>query len=145
MKKLLLIVFAAAMMSSCGDTIYDGAYVETFNVRVGTNQLPWVYVDEPGQGAYYSCRISMQEITPNIHNYGVVAVYLHHSSGRYEPLPYIRVEEVANTNDIWTTYITFEHEVGWMNIYYTRSDYDYGTNPERWDPGTYDLKVTLTL
>lgn len=83
----------------------------------------WTYnqeMNDPNHG-YYSTTLDCPEITSDIYSIGIITVYVM-ASDFQSPLPYVRFNYNEN-NELWTSTIDCEIQVGKVNVFITNSDF----------------------
>lgn len=149
MKKFLIFAFAALCLASCS---YDVVTVQESNRKVldfQINQNEWKYSDQANNN-FFMATFNMPEMTPDIYDNGTILVYREldwgTSNAVQQILPYSRHHEYqvgASTWAFFTETVDFEYGVGFMNIVYTASDFDYELN-NTFVPETMHFRVVIT-
>ncbi len=135
MKKLLLISSILVVLVSCETTTYIERPVN-FNRKIIDIKVPataWQYSNKADNNFYFA-EISVPEITKDVYDNGIVAMYIEYSNSdgsmSLGAMPSVRHKEY-NKNGTWVGYtetIDYEYSVGKVVIYVTYSDFAT-TNP----------------
>ena len=126
MKRLLLILSVAMLLSSCDTTVYDETNIKVINLQV--NGDDWVEnTDSEGLNRYYSASFTMPEITNTVYDWGSVNAYITFDNAQ-QVLPYVRHYE-NNEGVMLTRTVDYEYMPTKLNIYSTNSDF-FQTMPE---------------
>lgn len=141
MKKILLLLALLPLFFSC--TLNDfGDDIQVVNTTVSVRD--WrAYTDANHLNLYYSCTLSMPEITRNVFENGVVGVNLvtmnsFSNATQYfqQPLPYVHHLENAQ-GARWTRTIDYDYSQGQLTIYVTNSDFLNDAPP------AMDFRITI--
>lgn len=137
MKKLLLLAFVAFAAVSCES---DDELIQSSHVfRVKASQ--WEYMEE---GGYFKGSVeNFRALTPYICDYGNVAVFVTlDDDGVQTPLPHTRYYGgyIDGEYKTWSSTIDYEYNPGFINFFYTTSDFGYFD----YEPGSWTFRVVLT-
>lgn len=90
----------------------------------------WVYSELPDNN-YFCATIQVPEITEDVFDFGMINVYRTYNFDTADAsqivLPYVRLCEEIDGSDVfyYTEAVDYEYGIGWINIYYTVSDFLY--------------------
>ena len=156
MKKTLMLALLALTLFSCG---YDPAkepfalqYTHRRIVDLQVDKNEWQY-SNLNDNNYFFAKFDMPEIDVNVYNNGLLQVYREHEHGSKNAnqtlLPYIRHKEYStqdgNGDTVWGFYtesVDYEYGVGFLNIFYTASDFDYELD-QTFVPEQMNFRVVL--
>lgn len=138
MKKLLLLSLIALGMLSCigpqgpqGPAGKDG-FVNYKIIDLQVNQNEWGYSNMPDNN-YFTALFDIPELTQHIYDNGLIQVYREYNTGTTDAvqqlLPMTRHKEyqIEGTGEwgFFTETVDYEYGLGFLNIFYTASDFDY--------------------
>lgn len=149
---LLLIVSGLCLMTSCiekvgpmgpmgpmGPAGRDGKdALEAINiVYVNVEQARWQFC-EAEDGNYFMASVDVPELTEDIFDGGLIKMY---RTFDYDSpyatqieMPYIRLKEIYETGNPnpfrFTEALDYDFGIGYINIYFTVSDFYYDVKPE---------------
>ena len=156
MKKVLLTLFVALALVACkGKDGIDGKDGKDGLVNVAVIDLEvkangWQYANQ-NQDNYFMANFDMPEITNYIYDNGLVQVYREFGTNTanaiQQVLPCTRhhewLDEVNNTWNFYTETIDYEYGVGFLNIFYTASDFAYETETTPTKPEDMHFRVQI--
>ena len=134
MKKVLFSFLAVLFLAVACQSPPEPPIVINVEVR-NTN---WVHT-WADHGDLFSCLIPVPQLTRNIANNGAVMVYLEWTENRVtwqRPLP--QAIPATDGVNLWTEHIDFEFSAGFIQIFFTISDFYY-----EWLPGTHNFRIVL--
>lgn len=108
----------------------QGASAEFDILKLDVPAKAWQYSGQDDNN-YFCATVEVPELTEDAFDYGVVSLYRTYNYDSFDAsqivLPYVRLcEEVADTDTFfYTETIDYEYGIGWVNIYYTVSDFIY--------------------
>lgn len=94
----------------------------------------WVYSGQTDNN-YFCATVEVPELTEDAFDFGVISAYRTYNYDSNDAsqiaLPYVRLcEEVYDTETFYyTETVDYEYGIGWVNIYYTVSDFIYEVDP----------------
>lgn len=103
-------------------------------VQLNVPANAWKYSGEIDNN-YFCATVKVPELTEDAFDYGVVSMYRTYNYDKEDAsqivLPYVRLcEEVTDTDTFfYTETVDYEYGIGWVNIYYTVSDFIYEVDP----------------
>ncbi|MCM1035150.1 MAG: hypothetical protein NC038_08640 [Paludibacter sp.] len=135
-KYLYLLLFALCMSACCSHETIEVPISNRMIFDLQANSNEWNYTNTDNNN-YFVANFSMPEITKNIYDNGTILVYREFDYGTtnavQQILPYSRhYEYLINANEnswgFYTETVDYEYGIGFLNIFYTASDFDYELN-----------------
>jgi len=146
-KTLLITLFAALaiLTTSCRKDPVPQCSYKIVNITVPKES--WSYSDQDDNN-YFTAEIDVPELSEEAFDGGILNVYrtfnFDKSNASQQLLPSVRLLEEKVGNDMYryTESIDYEYGIGWLNIYYTLSDFVYDQTLE-YDPGDMTFRLVL--
>lgn len=156
MKKYLFLAVAVLSLIGCnGKDGKDGRDGKDGLVNVAVIDLDasgngWEYASLQSEN-YFVAKFDMPEITNYIYDNGLVQVYREWGTGTAEAvqqvLPYSRHHEwLDEKNNAWNFYtetVDYEYGAGFLNIFYTASDFAYEDESTPTKPEAMHFRVQV--
>lgn len=147
MKKHYILILAAllCLSASCRKDPIPVCNYKIVNINVPA--ASWKY-SEQNNNNYFTAEIDVPEITEEAFDGGILNVYrtfnFDKSNASQQLLPSVRlVEEPAQDGMYrYTESIDYEYGIGWLNIYYTLSDFAYDDSTI-YDPKDMTFRLVL--
>lgn len=146
MKKLLLVLVAAAALTAC--TKEYNSYTEMNRIIIDCKAYANDWIAGPDKNSYpefYYCDFQIPEIDNFLYNNGTVVAYYEYTDADRQvqkALPCVIPKWDKNDPSItWTEVIDFEYERGWIRFKVTNDDFNYGEPPI--NPGNKLFRVVI--
>lgn len=159
MKKLLLLMAAAMLMTSCivsgrdgkdGKDGKDGIGITRHIVDVPVHSNQWSYTNATDNNLYYA-QVNLPELTQYAYDNGNVQVYMvsKDNNGKEIQTMLPSVRHYEYTNDGGLTYFSYtqttdyDYWVGGMEFHITYSDFQYNPSDLN-EPGDRTFRIVIT-
>lgn len=123
MKRIFLLIIAAALMSSC-IAVRNDEKVNKASKTFYVNSGEWEYQD----GYYYHYE-EWSKLHRDILDGAIVNAYFVNGEA-YQSLPFIMFNGDTNTDVYWQRQVDFDFGPGGLTFFYTDSEFHYDTRPE---------------
>lgn len=150
MKKYLFLCLSALCMISCCNKV-EIQDTNRIVLDLQINSSEWKYSGLDNNN-YFVGNFDLPELTKGIYDNGTILVYRELDWDTRNPiqqiLPYSRHHEyLANSSEqLWgffTETVDFEYGIGFLNIFYTASDFDYEVD-QTFVPETMHFRLVIT-